>query len=401
MKKKIFLLMFAIISQLSLMAKENGECFVILIEKANVSGQVYKFLDSRLTGNEIKSMWNQGKHLSIAKNTRAGWLTVYQNKKDGISQSYIYDSFKEVKKEAELQVREHRYMSSLSIAEVNTRWMWWGFFETMPTVSKQVVEMVSCKALLKWMEKQAQQGLKITACTRKFGECAVIAHNGTEIDKQQICFYKNAEEALADIQIKWKEGWRVGIMDVSMMNKYLIIYNTYTTPREGEQYIAYCDSYESASKFIQERTGNGYSITQIGGSYNPGATDENGNKLSFMEIMGGLLTKSTQLYTDIKGGNKSNGGSADTSEGNDNTSSCRTQEDYQREYDKWVGKAEKAAMKWYKNGKVDSQNSKQGQITAGERKILRGYQKIMRNVADSASKKGFSIRRSDIENFNP
>ena len=58
-------------------------------------------------------------------------------------------------------------------------------------------------------------------------------------------------------------------------------------------------------------------------------------------------------------------------------------------------------MKWYKNGKVDSQNSKQGQITAGERKILRGYQEIMRNVADGASKKGFSIKRSDIENFNP
>lgn len=381
-------------------AKENGECFVILIEKANASGQVYNFLDSRLTGDDIKSMWGKGKHLLAAKNTRAGWLTVYQDKKDGVLQSFIYDSFKEVKKEADMEVNEHRYVSSLAIGEATTRWLWWGFFNSMPNVKKQTIEMVSCKDLPKWMEKQAQQGMKVTVCCRKFGECAVVAHDGTDIDKQQICFYKNAEEALQDIQAKWKDGWRVGLIDVSMMNKYLIVYNTYLTPREGEQYIAYCDSKESAKDFISKRTGNGYYITQIGGSYNPGATDENGNKLSFVEIIGGMLTTGAQLYSNIKGNNKNDVGNTNHEE-NDNTSSCRTQEDYQQEYDKWAAKAEKTAMKWYKNGKVDSQNSKQGQITAGERKILRGYQKIMRNVAESASKKGFSIRRSEMENFNP
>ena len=400
MKKKFLLLLLSILTSLSLNAKESGECFVILIEKANARGQLYNFLDSRLSGNDIKSMWDSGKHLLAAKNTRAGWFTVCQNKEDGVSQSYIYDSFKEVKKEAETQVNEHRYVSSLSIGEVNTRWLWWGFFNSMPTVSKQTIDMVGCKELPKWMEKQAQQGMKVTVCCRKFGECAVVAHDGTDIDKQQICFYKNAEEALEDIQVKWKEGWRVGIIDVSMMNKYLIVYNTYLKPREGEQYIAYCDSRESARDFISKRTGNGYYITQVGGAYHPGATDENGNKLSFVEIIGGLLTTSAQLYTDIKG-NKNNNAGSNSHEENDNTSSCRTQEDYQQEYDKWADKAQKTAMKWYKNGKVDSQNSKQGQIKAGERKILGGYQEIMRNVADGASKKGFSIKRSDIENFNP
>ena len=80
MKKKFLLLLLSILTSLSLNAKESGECFVILIEKANARGQLYNFLDSRLSGNDIKSMWDSGKHLLAAKNTRAGWFTVCQNK---------------------------------------------------------------------------------------------------------------------------------------------------------------------------------------------------------------------------------------------------------------------------------------------------------------------------------
>lgn len=402
MKKLFLLLLFFALSHLAAPAREQGECFVILIEKADISKQWYDFLDTRLSGDYFKKQWGLGRYIQVAKNTRAGLFAILRKPVGDENQSYVYNSFKEVKKKCEANAKEGLYVSGLSLGEVETRWLWWGIFNTKPGVTRQVVDMVGCKQLPKWMEQQAQQGLKLTVCTRKFGDCAVVAQDGTDIDKQQICYYENADEAMADIQVKWKDGWRVGLIDVSMMNKYLIVYNTYTQPREGEQYIAYCDSRESAEAFIRKRSGNGYFITQVGGSYYPGAVDENGNKLSFVEIIGGLLTTSAQLYSDIKGGNKTGGEtSASGSDENDNTNACRTQQDYQNEYDKWAGKAEKAAMKWYKNGKIDSQNSKQGQITAGERKILRGYQKIMRNVADGASKKGFTIKRSDIENFTP
>ena len=79
-----------------------------------------------------------------------------------------------------------------------------------------------------------------------------------------------------------------------------------------------------------------------------------------------------------------------------------TQEDYQREYDKWAEKARHAALSHYKSGKIDNQTGhKSGEITAGNRKILRGYQKLMRGVADAASKAGFTLKRADIESFVP
>lgn len=403
MKRLIILSLLFALSHLAAPASEQGECFVILIEKADIPKQWYEFLDTRLSGDYFKKEWGAGKYIMAAKNTRTGWFTVLRQPIGDENQSYVYNSFKEVKKTCEANIKKGLYVSGLSLGEVGTRWLWWGVFNTKPGVTRQVVDMVGCKQLPKWMEQQAEQGLKLTTCSRKFGDCAVVAQDGTDIDKQQICFYENANNALADIQVKWKEGWRVGVIDVSMTNKYLIVYNTYTKPREGEQYVAYCDSRESAEAFIHKRCNNGYRITQVGGAYYPGAVDENGNKVSFVEIFGGLLTTSAQLYTDIKGGNKGGNGTNATSGSDEdaNTGSCRTQQDYQNEYDKWAAKAEHAAMKWYKNGKIDSQNSKQGQITAGERKILQGYQKLMRNVADGASKKGFSIKRSDIEDFNP
>lgn len=399
-KKGLFILLFCLLSSITMSGKDSGECFVILIEKVTTSGQRYHFYDNQFTGADVKSTWANGRHMLALKNTKAGWLAVSQAKKKGISQSYVYDIFKNIKKESEAYTKENSYVSSLAIGDVNTRWMWWAFYNTSTDIKRQVIEMVSCKDMEKWMEKQGQQGLKVTSCVRKFGECAVVAQDGNDIDKQQICFYKNAQEALDDVQRKWKEGWRVGIIDVSMMNKYLIIYNTYKKPRNGQQYIAYCDSKESAVKFINKRTGNGYAITQVGGSYYAGPKDENGNRLSFTEIISGLITTSANLYTSIKTDKNGSAGSSQNGE-SDNTASCRTQDDYQKEYDKWASKVQKSANKWYKNGKIDSQNYKQGQITANERKIMRGYQKLMRNVADAAAKKGYSLKRSELENFNP
>lgn len=399
-KKGLFILLFTLLSTITMRGNDSGECFVILIEKAAASGQRYHFYDNQFTGADVKSTWANGRHMLALKNTKVGWLAISQAKKSGVSQSYVYDSFKNIKKECEENAKEKQYVSSLAIGDVSTRWFWWAFFNSSTDITRQVVEMVSCKDMEKWMEKQGQQGLKVTSCVRKFGDCAVVAQDGNDIDQQKICFYKNAEEALDDIQHKWKEGWRVGIIDVSMMNKYLIIYNTYKNPRDGEQYVAYCDSRESAEKFMQTRTGNGYHITQVGGSYYAGPKDENGNRLSFTEILSGLITTVGNLYTSNQPNNNASVGNSSDDE-SDDTSSCRTQEDYQKEYDKWANKVEKSSMKWYKNKYVDSQNFKQGQITAGERKIIRGYQKLMRNVAAAASKKGFTLKRSEMEDFNP
>ncbi len=399
-KKGLFILLFTLLSSITMTGKDSGECFVILIEKAAASGQIYQFYENQFTGADVKNAWANGRHMLALKNTKAGWLAISQAKKSGVSQSYVYDSFKNIKKQCEEYAKENNYVSSLAIGDVSTRWLWWAFYNSSTDITRQVVDMVSCKDMEKWMEEQGQQGLKVTSCVRKFGECAVVAQDGNDIDRQKICFYKNAEEALDDVQHKWEEGWRVGIIDVSMMNKYLIIYNTYKNPRDGKQYIAYCDSRESAANFMKTRTGNGYHITQVGGSYYAGPKDENGNRLSFTEIISGLITTAASLYTSNQPDQNASVGNSSDDE-SDATSSCRTQEDYQREYDKWAKKVDKSAMKWYKNAKIDSQNSKQGQITAGERKIIRGYQKLMRNVANAAAKKGFSLERSKLEDFNP
>ena len=149
---------------------------------------------------------------------------------------------------------------------------------------------------------------------------------------------------------------------------------------------------------------NGYFITHVGGAFYPGATDENGNPMSFMQIMSGLVSTTANLVGTINGGK--DGGGATVGGGSDgetaNTASCRTQEDYQREYDKWAEKARHAALSHYKSSKIDNQTGhKSGEITAGNRKILRGYQKLMRGVADAASKAGFTLKRADIESFVP
>lgn len=401
-KTYLFILILLTTSTQPLSARDSGESFVVLIEQCDAPGQTYQFYDG-FTIQNVKDIWAKKCDIQSVSNTKAGWLAICQNECDGSQQRSFYNYFKEVKRSCDEYAKKGLFVTSLSLANlVGSRWYWWAFANIKPGTTRQVIETVSKKDINKWAEKQAAQGLKITQCVRKFGDCAVVAQDGTDIDKQTVCFYDNGNEALEDIQQKWKDGWRVGNIDVSMMNKYLIIYNTYTHVREGQQYIAYCDSRQSAEDFIKKRTNKYYHIKQIGGSYYEGLKDENGNKMSFMEILGGLVTNASQLYSDIvtdKNANATSDGNGD--EGGSSTTSKRTQQDYQKEYDHWAEKAKHVALQWYKHGKVDSQNYKQGQITAGDRKQLRNYQKIMRNVVDAASKRGFKITRADIENFNP
>lgn len=400
--RALLITLLLITSILSLAAKDSGECFVILIEQSDAVEQTYQFYDT-FSSNIVKELWNNNRHLSAVKHTKAGYLVISEAKRAGSKQGYIYSDFKDVQKTCEADAKNGEFVTSISFGNLEgTRWYWWALSNIMPHTTKQVVEMVSVKSLNKWAEKQAALGLKITQCARKFGECAVVAQDGTDIDKQLACSYDNVDAAMTDVQQKWKEGWRVGIIDVSTTNKYLIIYNTYTKPREGEQYLAYCDSREGAIDFIKKRTNKSYHITQVGGSYYEGPKDENGNKQSFTEIIGGLLTKTAQLYTDIKGGQNSSE-VAVGDDGNEGTftGSNRTQQDYQKEYDHWVDRAKRVSLKWFKHGKIDSQNYKQGVITAGDRQQLLNYQKLMRGVVTAAQKRGFTIKRNKMETFVP
>lgn len=399
-KKLLSITLFALASLTSL-ARPHGEAFAILIEKANITGQCFHFYDQWST-QDVEDIWNQGRNAKSVNYTRAGWLAISQ--KESADQKYKYNSFKEIKKAADNEAKNGIFLHSLTLAEVGTRWYWIGLSENRPNISRQVVEMVKTSKLNQWMAEKAQQGLKVINCARKITECAVVAHDRTDIDRQEACLYETAQEALNDVKRHWEAGWRVGLVDVSPMNKYTIVYNTYTTPREGEQYLAFCDSRESAKNFINEHAHNGYFITHVGGAFYPGATDENGNPMSFMQIMSGLVSTTANLVGSINGGK--DGGGASDGGGSDgetaNTASCRTQEDYQREYDKWAEKARHAALSHYKSSKIDNQTGhKSGEITAGNRKILRNYQKLMRGVADAASKAGFTLKRADIESFVP
>lgn len=402
-KSYFFFFLFLVASVQAISAKDSGECFVILIEQTNAPEQSYQFYDD-FTLQNVKDIWAKKRDMSSVKYTKAGWLAVSQKECKGSKQRSFYNYFKGLKKTCEENAKNGIFVTSLSLCNlVGSRWYWWAFANIKPGTKTQVIEMVSSKNLNKWAEKQAAKGLKITQCVRKFGDCAVVAQDGTDIDKQMICFYDKADAALDDIKQKWNAGWRVGNIDVSAANKYLVVYNTYTKPHKGQQYIAYCDSRQSAANFIKKRTNKYYHISQIGGSFYEGAKDDNGNEMSFMEILGGLVTKSAQLYSDIKGNNNSydNTSGGYSEESGASTSSLRTQQDYQKEYDRWAEKAKHVAMQWYKHGKIDNQNHKQGQITAGDRKQLRNYQKIMKNVVNAAAQRGFNIRRADIENFNP
>lgn len=401
MKRIFFTLLLLITSTLSIHAKDSGECFVILIEQSNTAGQAYQFYDT-FSSKIVKDLWAKNRNLTTIKHTKAGYFVLSEAKQAGSKQGYNYSYFKDLQKTCEEDAKNGEYITSISFGNLEgTRWYWWALTNKKPHTTKQVFEMVSTKSLNKWAEKQAAQGLKITQCARKFGDCAVVAQDGTDIDKQIACSYDNADEAMADVQQKWKEGWRIGLIDVSTTNKYLIIYNTYTKPRIGQQYLAYCDSREGAIDFIKKRTNKNYHITQIGGSYYEGPSDENGNKLSFTEIIGGLLTKTTQLYADIKADKNGYTSTGDDDEGGTPTASLRTQQDYQKEYDRWAQKARHVTLKWFKHSKIDSQNYKQGQITASDRKQLLNYQKLMRGVVTAANKRGFTIKRDKMETFVP
>lgn len=402
MKRIIFTTLLLITCTLSIIAKDAGECFVILIEQSNAVGQTYQFYDT-FSSSIVKDLWAKNRNLYAVKHTKAGYIVISEQKRAGSKQGYNYSYFKDIQKTCEADAQNGEYVTSISFGNLEgTRWYWWALTNKKPGTTKQVIDMVSAKSLNKWAEKQAAQGLKITQCARKFGECAVVAQDGTDIDKQLACSYDNVDAAMADVQQKWKEGWRVGIIDVSTTNKYLIIYNTYTRPRKGQQYLAYCDSREGAINFIKKRTNKNYHITQIGGSYYEGPKDENGHKQSFTEIIGGLLTKTTQLYTDIKGGKNgyNDAANADSDEST-STATLRTQQDYQKEYDRWAQKARHVSLKWFKHGKIDSQNYKQGQITASDRQQLLNYQKLMRGVVKAAQKRGFTIKRDKMETFVP
>ena len=272
-KKLLSITLFALASLTSL-ARPHGEAFAILIEKANITGQCFHFYDQWST-QDVEDIWNQGRNAKSVNYTRAGWLAISQ--KESADQKYKYNSFKEIKKAADNEAKNGIFLHSLTLAEVGTRWYWIGLSENRPNISRQVVEMVKVSKLNQWMAEKAQQGLKVINCARKITECAVVAHDGTDIDRQEACLYETAQEALDDVKRHWEAGWRVGLVDVSPMNKYTIVYNTYTTPREGEQYLAFCDSRESAKNFINEHAHNGYFITHVGGAFYPGATDENGN----------------------------------------------------------------------------------------------------------------------------
>ena len=274
-KKLLSIALFALASLTSL-ARPHGEAFAILIEKANITRQCFQFYDQWST-QDVEDIWNQGRNAKSVNYTRAGWLAISQ--KESADQKYKYSSFKEIKKVADNEAKNGIFLHSLTLAEVGTRWYWIGLSENRPNISRQVVEMVKTSKLNQWMAEKAQQGLKVINCARKITECAVVAHDGTDIDRQEACLYETAQEALNDVKRHWEAGWRVGLIDVSPMNKYTIVYNTYTTPREGEQYLAFCDSRESAKNFINEHAHNGYFITHVGGAFYPGATDENGNPI--------------------------------------------------------------------------------------------------------------------------
>ena len=258
-KKLLSIALFALASLTSL-ARPHGEAFAILIEKANITGQCFQFYDQWST-QDVEDIWNQGRNAKSVNYTRAGWLAISQ--KESADQKYKYNSFKEIKKAADNEAKNGIFLHSLTLAEVGTRWYWIGLSENRPNISRQVVEMVKTSKLNQWMAEKAQQGLKVINCARKITECAVVAHDGTDIDRQEACLYETAQEALDDVKRHWEAGWRVGLIDVSPMNKYTIVYNTYTTPREGEQYLAFCDSRESAKNFINEHAHNGVTIRNM------------------------------------------------------------------------------------------------------------------------------------------
>lgn len=286
--KKLAILLFVLIS-VSANAADFGKRFAILVEKRPVSSQRYIFT-SDFSIDEVKRLWNEGNDILSVRYTRLGWLYVYEKRKENLLQSCYYQSFNEVKKKVKEKLSENKksFLSSIGLGVAYSRWQWFSLYERHEDWSNPVVEMVSYKKLNKWAEAHSQEGLRITSCSWKMGECAVAAHCGTDIDTQLVCVYEEPDAVLADIQQKWKEGWRVGIIESSMQNKYLVVYNTYLTPREGEQYVALCATKEDLDNFLESRTGNGYNISYIGGSFFSTPKDKGGDSAGLIEILSGL-----------------------------------------------------------------------------------------------------------------
>lgn len=295
--KKLIILLFVLIS-VSVNAADYGKRFAILVEKRPVSSQRYIFT-SDFSGDNIKRLWKEGYDILSVRYTRLGWLYVYEKRKENLPQSYSYQPFKDIEKKTKEYYSSDKklFLSSIGLGVAYSRWLWFALYEQHKDWSNPVVEMVSYKKLSKWAETHLQEGLRITSCSWKMGECAVAAHCGTDIDKQLVCVYEEPEAALSDIQQKWKEGWRVGIIECSMQNKYVVVYNTYLTPREGEQYVALCATKEDLNNFLESRTGNGYYISYVGGSFFSGPKDEEGNSVGLIEILSGVTNTIGNIST--------------------------------------------------------------------------------------------------------
>lgn len=108
----------------------------------------------------------------------------------------------------------------------------------------------------------------------------------------------------------------------------------------------------------------------------------------------------TQLTTDIV--TASNGGVSDSDSGYGdagNIPSGKSQSFYQAEYDKWAFKAKNQFGSKVRH-KVNTKTTMDGQLTVSDGKLLRTYQKAMRDIRNAARKEGYTLKVSEYENAN-
>ncbi|MCD8293504.1 MAG: hypothetical protein LUC23_07075 [Prevotellaceae bacterium] len=314
LKKKVLFILLSLFICTLVHAKGGG--LVVLIEQSPYSDVQYYYSNGwEAIEKVVKKELDAGRKILAVRKTPFTWFAVTAGgkvKEKQIHTSYTTD---EIFQEIEQKAAQGFYVTSLGAGATYKRnIVWSAVFTKKSGVTDQVVKYAKANEILKWRPALFDMGYRITeiSAAKKW---MVVMSKDTDIDKQLVNFYRDENEMISDIKQKWADGYLVQLADCNTVGTYMAVYCTYKDGRKPGQYIRVCFDLDVVKEFIAKRTGNGYNITKLGGTF--WFTDK-------QEVMGDLMGVLGSV-TNIIGMKKSHkGGGTATSVSTDDTGTSST-----------------------------------------------------------------------------
>ncbi len=313
MRKNILFVLLFFFTYIGVDARGVG--LIIIIEESNYTNEDYYYsADWTAINAYVQKNIKSGKKIIGVRNTPFTWFAVSSNDNLNEEQIYTYNTTKEILKEIDERSKEGYYVTSMGTGSTQKMYMAWSvLFTKKRGITDQVVNFLHTKKMLKWVSGQYDSGYRITEIAGGNKNWMVFMCQGTDIDRQLVCYYNSGEEFMDDIHYKWEQGYSVQLADCNSQGTYTAVYCTYKNGRSPQQKIKVCYNLEEAKKFIKESAGKKYHITRLGGNF--WFTDKS-------ELMGnimGIMGSATNIMT-IKNSNKGGGNSVTADDGGDTSS---------------------------------------------------------------------------------